>query len=166
MALDRDDLVDLYLELRPRLERVIARRTGSLSLAADLAQEMFFKIDTIRAVLPTRTDAERYFLRAAVNASLDHLKIEARRRAILQDEGATLATSTPSSERGMLAREDLRRVEAALSELPEKCRTVFRMSRFDGLSHARIAAELGVSQSLVEKYMVRALLHCRTRLAE
>jgi len=166
MALSREGLIDLYLEMRPRLERVIARRTGSLTLAADLAQEMFFKIDTIKVALPSRTDAERYFLRSAVNASLDHLKIEARRRAILQAEGSTSASTTPSAERGTLAREDLRRVEVALAELPEKCRAVFKMSRYDGLTHAQIAVELGVSQSLVEKYVVRALLHCRARLAD
>ena len=166
VALSRDDLIDLYLEMRPRLEGVIARRTGSLTLAADLAQEMFFKIDTIKVALPSRVDAERYFLRTAVNASLDHLKIEARRRVLLQEEGATSSSTTPSPERGTLAREELRRVEAALAELPEKCRAVFTMSRYHGLSHGQIAAELGVSQSLVEKYVVRALLHCRARLAD
>ncbi len=166
-ALGRDDLIDLYLEIRPKLERVIARRTGSLTLAADLAQEMFFKIDTIKTALPSRADAERYFLRVAVNASLDHLKVESRRRAILQEAGETAIPATvPSVERGALARDELRRVEQALAELPEKCRAVFVLSRFNGLSHAQIAAELGVSQSLVEKYVVRALLHCRARLAD
>lgn len=166
-VLRREDLIDLYLGMRPKLERVIARRTGSLTLAADLAQEMFFKIDTIKVTFPTRADAERYFLRTAINASLDHLKVEARRRAILQQASATAVPATvPSVERISLARDELRRVEKALAELPEKCRAVFMLSRFHGLSHAEIAAELGVSQSLVEKYVVRALLHCRTRLAD
>jgi DNA-directed RNA polymerase specialized sigma24 family protein len=34
------------------------------------------------------------------------------------------------------------------------------------MTHAEIATRLGVSVSLVEKYMVRALLHCRTRLLQ
>uniref|UniRef100_UPI0035CB6BE9 RNA polymerase sigma factor n=1 Tax=uncultured Sphingomonas sp. TaxID=158754 RepID=UPI0035CB6BE9 len=166
-ALCREDLVDLYLEIRPKLERVIARRTGSLSLAADLAQEMFFKIDVIKITLPTRADAERYFLRAAINAALDHLKVETRRRAILQEAHASAVPSTaPSPERNSLARDELRKVDEALAELPKKCRAVFVMSRFHGLSHVAIATELGVSQSLVEKYVARALLHCRARLAD
>ena len=166
-ALAREDLIDVYLELRPKIERVIARRTGSVTLAADIAQEMFFKIDTIRVSLATRVDAERYLLRVAANASLDHIKIEARRRAILDDEGRTAVPATvPSPERHSLAIDRLRHVEEALAELPEKCAAVFTMSRFQDLSHSEIAAELGVSKSLVEKYVVRALLHLRARLSD
>lgn len=164
-ALSRDALVDVYLDIRPKLERVIARRTGSLTLAADLAQEMFFKIDTIQAPIPSRAEAERYFVRAAINASLNYIKIEARRRVILRDSVALSDPAiTPSPERGVLARADLKRIEEALAELPEKCRAVFVMSRIHGYTHARIAAELGVSQSMVEKYVVRALIHCQARL--
>lgn len=166
-ALVREDLIDVYLELRPKIERVIARRTGSVTLAADIAQEMFFKIDTIRISLATRVDAERYLLRVATNASLDYIKIEARRRAILEEENRTSVPATvPSPERHSLAVDQLRRVEDALAELPEKCSTVFTMSRFQDLSHSEIAAELGVSRSLVEKYVVRALLHLRTRFSD
>lgn len=166
-VLTREDLTDIYLDLRPRIERVIARRTGSLTLAGDLAQEMFFKIGAIRVSLATRADAERYLLRVAANAALDHVRIEGRRRAILEDAGKTEPLANPlSPERSLLASDQLRRVEDALRELPEKCRAVFTMSRFNGLSHAEIAARLGVSQSLVEKYVVRALLHCRSRLSD
>lgn len=163
-ALKRDELVDVYLDLRPRIERVIARRTGSLALAADLAQEMFFKIDAIHAPLATRADAERYFLRVATNASLDHIKVEARRREILEGGEPVAAESVPSPERGAVVRDQMRLVDTALDELPPKCRDVLLLSRVHGYSHAEIALKLGVSQSLVEKYIVRALLHCRQRL--
>lgn len=165
--LDRQGLIDAYLGIRPKIERVIARRVGSLELAADLAQELFFKIDTIKIVIHTTADAERYFMRAAVNAAFDVNKIEARRRAILHENSPVLAHDGASpADSGILARDDLRRVEAALEELPEKCRQVFILSRFQGLTHAEIAAKLGVSQSLVEKYVVRAMLHCRAKLID
>lgn len=35
------------------------------------------------------------------------------------------------------------------------------MSRVEGMTHAQIAEKLGVSRSLVEKYAVKAVLHCR-----
>lgn len=158
-------LIDIYLDIRPRIERVIAHRTGSTSLAADIAQEMFLKIGAISVAFATREDVERYLLRVAANAALDHIKIETRRREILEDAGRTAIAATPSPEAGLMASDGLRRVEEALAELPEKCRAVFMMSRFHGLSHAEIAAQLGVSRSLVEKYVVRALLHCRARLS-
>ncbi len=163
--LSNDALTAIYLEIRPKLERVILRRVGSAALSADLAQEMFFRIGTIKSDLLTRADAERYFMRVAMNASLDHLKIEARRREILQHSTPLVETSTPSPEAAMLTRDDIRIVEDALTELPVKCRDILLLSRIDGFSHAEIAAKLGVSRSLVEKYIVRALVHCRRRLS-
>lgn len=166
-ALSSAELVDLYLELRPKLERVIARRTGSPTLAADLAQEMFFKIDGIKVPLLTRADAERYFVKVAINAALDLIKVEARRRAILKEAGPLIAPDPPpSAERAWIARTELRQIQEALDELPEKCRAIFVMSRFQDLPHTYIANALGVSQSLVEKYIARAIRHIRNRVSE
>jgi RNA polymerase sigma factor (sigma-70 family) len=166
-ALDRQDLVDIYVELRPKIERTLARRVGSIELATDLAQELFFKIDTIKASLTSRGDAERYFMRAALNAGLNYLKIESRRREILRENMTLLVPDRePAADNLFLARQELQLVEDALCELPEKCRAVFRLSRFQGLTHPQIAAELGISQSLVEKYVVKALLHIRAKLSD
>ena len=54
--------------------------------------------------------------------------------------------------------------EQALSELPEKCRRVFLMRRYDGLTNSEIADILGISMRMVQKYMVRALTHFNKRL--
>ena len=164
VALSPEALIDVYLDIRPKLERVIARRVGSKTLAADLAQEMFFRIGSVKAVLSTRRDAEHYFLRAALNASLDHLKVEGRRRELLHDSEPLFHDATPSPEAVAMARDDVRVVEQALSELPAKYRDILLLSRVDGFSHAEIAAQLGVSRSLIAKSLTRALVHCRRRL--
>ncbi len=36
------------------------------------------------------------------------------------------------------------------------------MNKLEGYSHPEIAERLGISISMVEKHMVRALLHCRS----
>jgi RNA polymerase sigma factor (sigma-70 family) len=165
-ALSAAQLVDIYLDIRPRLERVIGKRLGSSSLAADLAQEIFLRIPSIKVALHSRADAERYFVRIAMNASLDHVKVEKRRSAILDASGSIFSYAPPTPEAECLARDDIRLVEAALRELPPKCRDVLLLSRIEGLGHDEIAHRLGVSRSLVEKYAVRALLHCRQRLKQ
>jgi DNA-directed RNA polymerase specialized sigma24 family protein len=38
------------------------------------------------------------------------------------------------------------------------------LSRVEGFTHAEIAEQMGVSQSLVEKYLIKAILHCRAQL--
>ncbi len=157
--------MEIYLALRPKLERVIARRVGSKTLASDLAQDMYFRIGAIKSPLANRGDAERYFLRVAMNASLDHMKVASRRTAILDESAPVFQHQSASPEADVLAKDEMRVVEAALAELPGKCRDVLLLSRVEGLSHSEIAAKLGVSRSLVEKYIVRSLLHCRRRLA-
>ncbi len=53
----------------------------------------------------------------------------------------------------------------ALSELPVKCRQAFVMHRTHGYPYPRIAEELGVSVSSVEKYIIQALKHLRNKLS-
>ena len=53
----------------------------------------------------------------------------------------------------------------AISELPEKTRAVFMMSKLDGLSYKEIAEELEISPKTVENQMGRAFRHLREKLA-
>ena len=67
-----------------------------------------------------------------------------------------------SVEASIEAEQALKAVEAALYELPTKCRQAFVMHRRNGMSYPDIAAELAVSVSMVEKYIIRALKHLRS----
>lgn len=51
----------------------------------------------------------------------------------------------------------LAEVEAIVTTLPERCRLVFRMSRFDGKSNTEIADELGISSNVVKKQVNKAI---------
>lgn len=53
---------------------------------------------------------------------------------------------------------------AALEELPLKCRQIYVRHRLEGQTHIEIAREMGLSRSMVEKYMTRALRHLDKRL--
>jgi RNA polymerase sigma-70 factor (family 1) len=55
-------------------------------------------------------------------------------------------------------------LEAAVSQLPEKCRLVFRLSRENGLSDQQIADELDLSVNTVRTQMHRALTKLKTNL--
>jgi RNA polymerase sigma-70 factor (ECF subfamily) len=62
-------------------------------------------------------------------------------------------------EEAIDARRRLARVVKALDELPANIQRTFRMHKFDGLSHAEVAAALGISRSSVEKQVSAALKH-------
>ena len=66
----------------------------------------------------------------------------------------------------LLAREELRQLVRALLLLSDKARSVLLMGRCLGMGHRDIAATMGISESMVAKYMAQALRHCRDHLRQ
>ena len=56
---------------------------------------------------------------------------------------------------------ELRRLQASLSKLPPLCRDAFLLNRIEELSHAEIAARLGVSVRTIDRHIARAWEHLR-----
>jgi len=89
----------------------------------------------------------------------DHLR---RAKVISIDAVAEIAQlsvldESPTPERILSGRQELERVFRAIVALPGACRVVFVMRKFDGKSQKAIAAELQISENIVEKRMSRAL---------
>ena len=57
------------------------------------------------------------------------------------------------------------KIDEAIGELPEKCREIFVMNRYENLKYQEIADKLQISVKTVETQMSRALQHMRLRLA-
>ena len=58
-------------------------------------------------------------------------------------------------------RDELARVERAISKLTPRTRDIFLMHRFEGLSYEEIGAEMGMTAKGVEKQMAKALIAIR-----
>jgi RNA polymerase sigma-70 factor (ECF subfamily) len=58
------------------------------------------------------------------------------------------------------------RIDSSIAELPEKCREIFVMNRYENLKYQEIADKLQISVKTVETQMSKALQHMRVRLAE
>jgi RNA polymerase sigma factor (sigma-70 family) len=159
------ELQHLFSEVRGELLRHLRRRTRNQDLADDLTQDVFLKLTTVQAVIPDRRHGRAYLFRMASNLAIDHGRVEARRAEILSGSHVLFENVEESPESLAEARDQLRRIEEALTELPEKCRKVLILSQIEGMRHKEIAHQLGVSVSLVEKYRLRALRHCRERLS-
>lgn len=158
------DLVGVFVEYQARLKRLLTGRLKSPQTAEDLTQDLYLKLPRVAEHFPTRDDAQRYLVRMALNAAVDHQRVEARRVELLREAAEVADGTAPSPEHELIARNEVEQLEQVLKDLPPKCREVLYMSRVQGMTHAEIAAELGVSKSLVDKYAVRALVHCRAHL--
>ncbi|MHC1775575.1 MAG: RNA polymerase sigma-70 factor [Lentimicrobium sp.] len=56
-------------------------------------------------------------------------------------------------------------IQSAIDELPEKCREVFLLNRYENLKYQQIADKLSISVKTVEAQMSKALQHMRIKLA-
>ena len=57
------------------------------------------------------------------------------------------------------------RIRGAIARLPERCRVIFELNRFEGLSYGNIAKQLDISIKTVENQMTKALKILREQLA-
>lgn len=58
------------------------------------------------------------------------------------------------------------KIDLAVKNLPEHCRVVFEMSRFEELKNREIAEKLGVTQKTVEAHLTKALKILRNELKD
>ncbi|HWB25878.1 MAG TPA: RNA polymerase sigma-70 factor [Chitinophagaceae bacterium] len=134
--------------------------------AEEIVQNVFFKLWEKKTPLPAGTQLKPYLYRAVHNESLNHIKHEkVKSRYKLYAVKREQDVAQPAS--GKVAAAELEKeIRDALNELPEQCRTVFQLSRFQQLKYRQIAEELGISVKTVENQMGKALKFLRLRLAE
>ena len=161
---------ELFLSNHARLVQFLAKRLGGdTDRAADIAQEAYLRIirySDLREsdVQPREVTHPRAFLyRIAQNVLADERRRDRVRRtdAQVSAEQLEIAGQEPSQEMVLQGREELAAVEAAACALPPRCREVFFFSRFEGMSNAAVAQRLGISISMVEQHIVRAMWEIR-----
>jgi RNA polymerase sigma-70 factor (ECF subfamily) len=171
-ARGRAALVAAYLERRTDLMRFFALRLRSAAAAEDLVQEIFVRLAAADAPAEIKNPSA-YLYRLGSNLMLDRLRGERRTG---RREAAWLETQTsrvggeevsgePSAENAVVARQRLALLSKALLDLSPQTQRVFRMHKFEGMSHPEVAQALGISRSAVEKHMMAALKHLAAALS-
>lgn len=89
-------------------------------------------------------------------------KRDVGREGPLGSHGSAARDRAPSPSQHAIAKEEAARIERALDGMPDDYREVVVLSRYVGLSHREIAAEMGRSELAVRTLLSRAL----ARLAE
>ena len=155
------DLAEVYREHYRSLVRFLYRRTGDQALSEDLAQEAF-----VRAIEHRPEQPKAWLFQVAANLAADDGRRRAVRRRHLElvgnQRGTVLAAAVApvAPDQALEHSENVRRVQAALAELPTHHRDGLLL-REEGLSYDEIAGVLGISKGSVGTTLSRA----RTRLA-
>ena len=133
--------------------------------AKDLVQDVFFEIWKKRTQLKIQS-LKSYLRQAVVNKGLNYLKAN-KRFDWGEDAVATNTLVTTHSQQEQLEKKDLQKLlQQTIKQLPDKCRTIFLLSRYEHYSHKEIASMLDISTKTIENQLTKALKIIRTAVTQ
>jgi len=133
---------EIYRRFGERMKSVAWNHLGNASDAEDAVQETFLKIHRAATTFTGEASFATWAYRILVNTCYDALRRRKRRveETNLDDAETAVRTAPNVDDTKRMA---LRRM---LDDLPEQRRAVFTLFEIEGLSHAEIAAILGISE--------------------
>lgn len=148
----------------PRLSKFADAYLADWEESRNISQEVLLTLWQKKESLAEDSNINGYLLTLTRNHCLNYLKSfhgKVSKSAVLELNYLSLQYM----DENLLQYEELEQaVMAAIDSLPEQCRKVFRMSRFENLSHQEIAASLQISQKTVENHISKALSTLRIKL--
>jgi RNA polymerase sigma-70 factor (ECF subfamily) len=149
---------------RAALRTFFGRRIANREEVEDLVQETLARLFAGARDLELR-EPQAYLFRIAANLLADRHR---RGRSSAVDfcvlEDSEIPAVGPEQEDGRRYRDLQYVLEAALGELSPRCRNIFIMRRFREMDTEMIADAVGISQRMVQKYLVQATAHLYARL--
>jgi len=128
----------------------------------DLTQDVFFEIWKKRKSLNI-SNVKPYLRRSVINKALNYIKAQ---RMDFEETDESFDLPEPSKVQQKLEADELQEVvNKAVESLPERCRVVFALRRYEELSLKEIAAKLDISPKTVENQLTKAMKILRRAVA-
>jgi RNA polymerase sigma-70 factor (ECF subfamily) len=150
--------VNEVLPLEALLMQYLRNHWRDQSEIDDLRQEVYIRV--CEAARRERPDpAKPFVLGTARNLIIDRI----RRQQIVAIEKVAdldalgLVADIPGPDRSAIARDDLRRLQAAIDRLPPRCREAVVLCKIEGLTQREIAQRMGVSEATVSEHIDKGM---------
>lgn len=126
------------------------------SAAEDIVQEVILELWNKRDILEVNISLFAYLKRAVYNRSLNFIKARGK---IASDEQVLILVRDKEDgiEDEMIGNEMKERLNKIIQGLPEKCRHVFSLSRYEEKTYNEIAEIMDISVKTVENQISKAL---------
>jgi len=130
---------------------------GDDEMAKDIVQTVFFNFWNKRKELDI-INIKAYLRKSVYNKSIDEIRKKNRKGGWTEELNESIHIEKSYSVQQNLEVEELQeKINRAISQLPDRCRTIFCLSRLENLSHKEIAKELDISVKTIENQMTKAL---------
>ncbi len=135
--------------------------------AEEIVQQVFFKLWDRADNLSFTGSVAAYLYRAVHNESMNYLRHQKVKASHQMHVAYRMKQQDTENSSGQILNKELEnKFQSALAELPEQCRTIFQLSRFEEMKYREIAEKLDISVKTVEHQMGKALKTMRNKLAE
>ena len=156
----------LFREYYPVLKCFALKYVTNEEVSEELVQEIFYNIWAKHSSFNVTTSVKGYLFKTTHNSCLQYFKrkkLESKyqEHVLSQPPGFY---NDPSEE--LKVKELNTIIDNTLQSLPERCRKIFRLSKFDGLKYHEIAEKLSISIKTVEANMGKALKQLRFTLKD
>ena len=167
LALLKEGELSAFVEIYDRYWSLLFgaayNRIKDREICKEVVQEVFIGFWTKKETLCLTAGLSNYLFRAVKYQVIDHFRKQATRRAyqsVQTEEG-----SEDSNMQWVLLRDLQQSLDSLVDNLPDKCKSVFRLSKIENRSNKEIAKILDISEKTVEGHLTKALKILRVNLS-
>lgn len=135
-------------------------------MGEEIVQNVFYKFWEKREQLAIETSPKAYLYKAVYHDCLNYIKHKKVKSAHVMHVVRQSSDRVENASGKVLQGELKEHIHEAMNELPEQCRTIFQMSRYEGMKYQEIADEMDLSVKTIENQMGKALKLLRIKLVE
>jgi len=131
------------------------RNSGDIE---DLRQDVYLRVcEAAQQQFPAQ--AKPFVLTTARNLLINRARRErvVPIEAIADPDTLNLPADIPGPDRTVVARDELRRLQAAIDHLPPRCREAIILGRIEGLNGREIAERMGIAERTVSEHLAKGI---------
>jgi RNA polymerase sigma-70 factor (ECF subfamily) len=157
---------ELFRRYDRRIYPFVLKMIKDTVMAEEITQEIFIKIWRYRESLSGIDQPESYILTIAARHTLDQIRKRLNEDRMLRRFQTGLKPVHHDPEELLLLKDTAALIQKAVDQLPPQQKSVYQLSRMQGLSYEEIGRELNISPNTVRNHLVKALAAIRIWLEQ
>ena len=154
---DEEAFRTLFDRYHGRLFQYILKIIKSKEAAEEITMDVFLKLWLSRDMMTEIQNLDAFLFRVAYNKSIDFFRAASKNQQFTELLWEKIQiTSEIDSDTSLIMREYEAKLREAIDLLPPQRKKIFNLIREEGLTHAQIAEELGISKNTVANTIVEA----------
>jgi len=149
---------ELYYAFYPRLYSFALSLIKSKQQAEEIVSDVFIKVWQSRERL-AEVDISVYLYTSVRNRTIDYLNKDRRYSVVRysQDEWEDVLIELKDPSDYCISTELMKRINAAINQLPSQCKIIFKLIKEDGLSYKQVAEIMELSPFTVRNQLAIAV---------